>query len=371
VAGGATAASVFALGFALAGCDRGHPDADLDAPPVKLIKAQVGLGIGGDPNPSNYQDLDENAPSSEVGPKWSIRLRFDRFLLPAETFRQSICVQSDPEMKPVKSYKDCTSPVYFETVYDPVSRSIVYWQREDSGQEQMKPGTPYLITVFPKTDVASGGIQAFDGAPLDRTYTFRFTTAEASPTDVADALPTQELFCTSVKDFLGGCAFSNCHFNTTDSKTDQLVGAAAGLDLNNPLRISATAIGHTAHGTQTGEHADDVDRSSPRFGKAMPIIDPGFPGNSYILYKLLSNPTNLAILADRPSDAEVARLRAGVVVGMPMPPADKPPLFTQLPLEPDPAMRQVEEGKYKASIEALSTWIIQGAPTDCAPPPTP
>lgn len=367
MAGGATAASVFALGFALAGCDRGHPDADLDAPPVTLIKAQVGFGIGGDPDSSSYKDLDENAPLSEVVPTSSIRLRFDRFLLPAETFRQSICVQSDPDMKPVKSYKDCTSPIYFETVYDPVFRSIVYRQTTDEGQKHMDGGTTYQITVFPFKNGATGGIQAFDGASLDRTYTFRFTTAESSPDDVVDVIPTQDLFCASVKDFLGGCASTNCHLNNTDSKTNKVPGdAAEGLDMSNSVRITATAIGHTAHGTQTGEHADDGDRSSPRFGKAMPIIDPGFPGNSYILYKLLSNPPILALLADPPSDAEVARIRAGIVVGTPMPPGNKPPSFTLSGAIPG------ADATYKKSLESLSTWIIQGAPVvPSCPPPAP
>jgi hypothetical protein len=367
VAGCAPAASAFALALALAGCDVAHPGADLDAPRVKLTHVQAATGIGDDGFPSTYQDLDPQEPMAEVVLTSSIKLRFDRFLLPAETFRQSICVQSDP--KPVKSAKDCTAGIYFEPAYDPLYREITFRQSEDMGKEHLQPGTNYVVTVFPPSGDASDGIQAFDGAALDRVYTFRFTTAEVPPPEPNkfDKTPDTELFCSSVVTFLSSCSFTNCHLNTKDSITKEIVGAAEGLDMSSVARIIATAINDTAHGSQTGEHARKADRSPPRFGKAMPIIDPNFPGNSYILYKLLSNPLNLAVLEDPPSDAEVARLRAGAVVGMPMPPGTNPPLYTSA-ADADKPQKQAE---YRASIEALSTWILQGAPTVPQCPPAP
>ena len=119
---------------------------------------------------------------------------------------------------------------------------------------------------------------------------------------------------------------------------------AMGLDLSSPDRLQATAIGHVAHETMTGEQAAQADENPPRFGRAMPLLDPQAPGNSYLLYKLLASGNDH--LDSPASDAEIGRLRASVVVGMPMPPADQPGAFLRT-----------------GEVELISRWLELGAAT--------
>jgi hypothetical protein len=122
--------------------------------------------------------------------------------------------------------------------------------------------------------------------------------------------------------------------------------------MSTPGYILATAIGHTAHGTQAGEHAQDGDGNPARFGRAMPIIDPGDAGNSYLLYKLLAGPAYAQSAAAPPDPKEIERIRTAVVVGMPMPPTNALP-GVAIPLP---------------GLEDLSAWISQDAPMPaCAP----
>ena len=84
-----------------------------------------------------------------------------------------------------------------------------------------------------------------------------------------------------------------------------------------------TAIGETSHFSQQGEGADIPDNSPIRFGRAMPIIDPSNPGNSYLMYKLIINTNNQPnISGPFPLDpmlvSEIGRLRDSVVVPTPL-----------------------------------------------------
>ena len=85
----------------------------------------------------------------------------------------------------------------------------------------------------------------------------------------------------------------------------------------------------------------------------MPLIDAGtpgepggFPGNSYLLYKLAIGPG--AMGASAPTVEEGARLRNTVVMGLPMPPKQG---------------AQISE----VDVDAIVTWIAQGAPTPACP----
>jgi hypothetical protein len=99
----------------------------------------------------------------------------------------------------------------------------------------------------------------------------------------------------------------------------------------------------------------------------MPIIDPGNPGNSYLLYKLAVGPNVLVEIEDEQivevegeevaSPEEIHRLLASLVVGLPMPPYSGP--------DPESNASFTIEG-----ADTLSAWIAQGAPTrDCNQPP--
>jgi hypothetical protein len=146
----------------------------------------------------------------------------------------------------------------------------------------------------------------------------------------------------SVLTSFSACAFGGCHFNNVDSAGVVQAGAAMGLDLSTNVGVAMTAINRVALQTQQGEHADEPDRSPVRFGRAMPIIDPNNPGNSYLLYKLAVGKSATGEAAVDP--AEIDRLRATLVVGMPM------------PIPPGAGLRDVD-------LAAITAWIAQGAPT--------
>ena len=148
------------------------------------------------------------------------------------------------------------------------------------------------------------------------------------------------------------CATNGCHTSVGPEDHGVVLGAAEGLDFSSTARLQATAVSHVAHETQTGEHAGTIEVSPSLFGRAMPIVDPTRPGNSYALYKLLASVDNGAPGATAALEqqrlAEIARLRAAIIVGMPMPPANG-------------QMTQLKQ----AQLEQISDWIAQGAPTTC------
>ncbi len=134
--------------------------------------------MGADGLPATYKPLDATGSTRNVVTTTSFKVRFDRFLLPATTYRQSICVQS--RLQVVKTLQDCTQPVFLETTYDPVHREIIYRQSADMTRPHLAPNTTYQVTLFPagSRDIP-GGVSAFDGAPLDSVTTFTFSTGEA------------------------------------------------------------------------------------------------------------------------------------------------------------------------------------------------
>jgi hypothetical protein len=278
----------------------------------------------------------------------SIRLRFNRFLLPQQTFRQSICVQA--QATPVSSLEDCRGSIFLEPSYDPIRRQITLRQSPDSGKSHLAPATTYWVTVFPPPDATTDGIQAFDGAPLDAPTSFHFTTLDVDPAGAkVEPLP-DPVFCSPDKgktpgalDHLQSCSTAGCHLNGGGDTKSGPLDAPEGLDMSDPATIRATAVGHVAHETQTGEHASLAESSGLVFGRSMPIVDPNNPGNSYLLYKIITSRDN----STEPDADEVARLRTALVVGMPMPPSNaKKTAFLDA-----------------KGLDRLSAWILQGAPT--------
>lgn len=291
-----------------------------------------------------------------VMPSSSLRIRFDRFLLPASVTRQSVCLRTN--LEEVSTYTECSGGVFVQPAYDPVRREVVL--RQEAGA-RLALDTTYRLTLFAASiegnctpeDPVSCGILAFDRAPLEQTATFTFKTVATDPGSVPDEAPPAADFCGADGAFssLGSCAYPSCHGAAGD------IGAAAGLDLSSGYMLDVTAINLVAHQTQMGERADDPEEVPARFGRAMPLIDApdrgksGSPGTSYLLYKLLVGPS-VADAGDdiRPSDEEIARLRASVVVGMPMAPEES---LTE-PFSP-------------AQLVSLSNWIARGAPTPTCP----
>ena len=241
-------------------------------------------------------------------------------------------------------------------------------------------------------DGAGDGLFAFDGALLARRYAYNFRTKSDESSAKDEPLPSRDRYCAAQHCFsgcagdadpqackddcqrlclneqcgslgdgnlLGGppggslfatCALGGCHGPQTNDD-----GLAMGLDLSTVSALSSSAIGKTAHQTQTGEAATIGQVSGKRFGRAMAVIEPYNPGGSYLMYKLLVASRNHADDIDPSLEAEIARLRAGVVVGLPMP----PPTYG--------ATTSAEPGQLQKRMQLISDWIAHGATTDCGP----
>ncbi|UQA58237.1 hypothetical protein [Polyangium aurulentum] len=338
----------------------------VDAPPVHLIKVELtGLDASNQPTTLTLTPseplLSESTPALSTT---SLRLTFDRFLLPASAVRQAICLQASAD--PVATLNDCTQGVFLEPSYDPVRRQVTY--RVPAG-EALVADARYWLTVLSSPDPSGFGVRAFDGAPLEKTLVLQFSTAAMDPAgmgpvdppldDVGKRAASEELFCAA-----SACVAACGDDMTCASKCPvaqsltlscggchgpiELGIPAMGLDMSTPERL-AWMNGQVAHQTMTGEHADEPDQQPRRFGRAMPLVDPGNPGNSYALYKMLVGPIYRATpLAQGMQQGEMDRLRGSVVVGLPMPPSDVYAVPAQ-------------------GIEAISAWIMTGAETPACP----
>jgi hypothetical protein len=152
------------------------------------------------------------------------------------------------------------------------------------------------------------------------------------------------------------CGFSPCHSDRIDPDPKFAAVPPLGLDLSSPAAVGATALGVTAHFTQHGEAATEPDPSGARFGRAMPLIDPSNPGNSFLLYKLMINGRNYGESELGTSlGAEIERLRAGAIGGIPMPAAVGPET-NQLDVDGESSQRQ---------LQLISDWIAAGAVLSC------
>jgi hypothetical protein len=148
------------------------------------------------------------------------------------------------------------------------------------------PGVLYTVELVVPTEDGAFGFRAFDGAPLAEgpvPLEFDFRTAKAiPPPPPAQSTPVS---CNQAVEALskerGHCASTACHSSEGQPPM--------GLSLDSAAGIFATAVGKPAHETEIGGKTGVVLQSPARFGVSMPIIDPGHPENSYLMYKLLRN----------------------------------------------------------------------------------
>ena len=314
-----------------------------------------------------YTSLAPNG-ASEILSTSALKIRFDRLLHPGSATRQAICLQ--PVLHEVTTIADCAAGLFLEPAYDPVRREVVY--RHPPGQ-RLTPGLVYQLTAYSSLSVAEAGFRSFEGTPLEGVSRHAFSVRQdGDPKPPRDDIPTADHFCNSadpqcfsrckasctdgcgsddgclgpcldacandcprsIHDLLGGCAFSSCHGGPQP---------AAGLDMRSGSALTATAIGHAAHGTQTSGGAHVVEANPSRFGRAMPLVERGAPGNSYLVYKLLANP-GTPLEVPFPT-AELQRVQSTLVVGAPMPPS------------------QAVTARLRAlEAEWIAEWIFQGAP---------
>lgn len=217
-----------------------------------------------------------------------LEIRFDRFLLPSTATRQSVRFYSE----------SLDDSLLLLPEYDLVERVLVYHT------PPLEPGVLYTVElVRPEVDDPDFGFRAFDGAPLedgDVPLKFQFKTEALEP--VAPPAPPAPPTCDDLLEIFAGqsagCSGNGCHSaNLTpnlcppgQAKSDYVNCGPVprmGLDLSTPLGISLTAINRVAHQAETGSKTGAPIANPSRFGTSMPIVDPGRPENSYLLYKML------------------------------------------------------------------------------------
>jgi hypothetical protein len=244
-------------------------------------------------------------------------VRFDRFLLPKTAVRQSLRVYSG---RPDQA-------LLLEPVYDVVERVVSYRPALGTVFER---GLLYRVELaLPEESSSGSGFRAFDGAPLtedgETPLHFSFRTARAEP---AGTRPPAAPSCADALSVFANseCGLAPCHAGPR---------APLGLRLDSSAGLLETAISRVARETE-GPSAGTTIVDPPRFGVGMPVVDPGGPGSSYLLYKLLIKSENFgsgepacrsshrvdlppgACIA--PSAAERDRLRDWFVALDPMPP---------------------------------------------------
>jgi hypothetical protein len=196
-----------------------------------------------------------------------IEIAFDRYLLPSTVTRQSITIV-DSANEPLPPSK---APLI---VYDPVGRTVTLEGPSDGWlQEDL---TYKLVLGVPAGDAELGGVRAIERATLRAEQRREFAFKVGPP--AATSLPSVS-FCRDVLPiFAQKCGSPSCHGSYDH--------AASGLVLATSEGVSFTALGRIAQGSNTGGRTRNPPAPGPRFGVDMPLIDPGNPGNSWLLYKV-------------------------------------------------------------------------------------
>ncbi len=285
-----------------------------------------------------------------------IELSFDRFLDPLTVTRQSVALRDEFNQAPVNP----------TVSYDPVRRVVVL-ANPSTSKPWLVAGQPYKLVIPAPAAPDDLSLRAIDGAGLAKTVVIGFFAAPARGV----APEPQVSFCRDVFPILRACKL--CHGAPAAGRP---VAAIAGLVLETESGIAATARGRVANATNTGARSTAAPPGTA-FGIDMPIIDPGNPGNSFLLYKLVQRPptanawatepcSNAALVPTwdvatmpRSGDAETQRL-AQFIPGMSMP--------FRAASDTTTADTTVSD----AELDRLRLWIAQGANVEscngtCAP----
>lgn len=323
------------LALTLSGCDVGKPEPASGAgPPLHLVGVfpPDGCGVGEDP--------DCTVPTNA-----SLTLRFDRFLNPVSAIRQALRVYAgDPAVGP---------PFSFDVVYDPIERVVEY--RVPPGGAY-KPHTLYQVELFTAKTPSDPGFRAFDGAAVEEgelPLRFSFRTGDAPVAlPEPEAPPGCDEIVSQVFGTLGNCAGAACH-RRGDNQLDgvPLGDAPHQLWLDSAGHFAQSAIGRIARQTELGDVSGGPSApQAPRFGVRMALIEPGSPGGSYLLYKLLLGARNF-----EPCTSGSSELCRGAV---------EPPVSTHpfLPLAEGEMIAPPSE-----ELERLREWFVRGEPMPRGP----
>jgi hypothetical protein len=354
-------AALFAV-LALPGCDQGEPRLEPSpGPPLHAIAIYPPVNAGLDCTPAapDASAADGGGADCGVPLNTTIEIRFDRHILPSTAIRQSIRVYAGAPQ----------NSVFFEPEYDVIERVVKYVPVGNLVSNLL-----YTFEFVTRAEGGTDGFRAYDGADLEASdavpLRFNFRTGTRTETIETPRAPN----CQEVLErVLPTCGRAACHNPASDTgcppgsahdpsdPTGPCFGVPRmGLDLSSATGLVTTAIAVVANQTEIGAQGGVALRNPSRFGVQMPRIDPGSPGNSYLMYKLLRNPRHFE-RADNPdpcvtayrvplpegeclplSAAESARLRDWFLRGQPM------PLKPDLPFTRD-------------QLSDLQRWIAAGA----------
>ena len=211
------------------------------------------------------QGLDCDGGDCGFAPNAALRFKFDRWLIPTTATRQSVALGTEGTHLGVFLHPD----------YDVTARVLTL--RPDT---PLAADTAYILNLTAAGDDPNGnGLRAYDGRGLEKSQALVFRTtmraAEPAPESPIVAGNCSEIVAAFAQ---AGCTALSCH----GSHEPRM-----GLALDGTSGLKATAINHVAHETQSGTEITERVVSGGRFGTQMPIIDPGRPENSYLMYKLL------------------------------------------------------------------------------------
>jgi hypothetical protein len=232
---------------AFASCDAGNQkDQRTIGPAIRILGLSVGDG--------------RPMPADGV-----IQIAFDRYLDPATITRQAIAIADGanqalaPDLAPL-------------VVYDPIARTVTLAPPK---QPWLTQGQPYKIFFSMEAD----GLRAIDRAKLWDGQPLAYAFVVGPPANRPLEPPVS--FCRDVLPIF----YAKCNVPTCHGSGDR---AAASLVLDTSAGVANTALNRVAQGANTGPRAGAGQSPQPGrpFGVDMPLIDPGNPGNSWLLYKI-------------------------------------------------------------------------------------
>jgi hypothetical protein len=274
-------ASLGALALAgfVVGCDQGS--------------AKISDGMKGPPPKVKW-----HYPPTTGATNGTIRVQFDRFLASDIANHDAFCVSR------VNSEECLTGANGFTVEYDPVDRVVVL----KPPAKGLDVGMYKVRVLAPGNAGDTTGVRAFDGVPMAEEVSWGLTvdastmaqepnrkldfcSAEQACQMPTDPKPGPDL--DSVNDLVQGCAGSNgCHVPSPGdkSRTGEALLLSIGEDAGGvPAQVRRLIAEHQV-APQTATDPDPGQARKPGeepFGRNMPFIDPGQPGNSYILYKMI------------------------------------------------------------------------------------
>lgn len=226
-------------------------------PPVRVVATNFG---GGKTVPANG----------------SVAIAFDRVLHPASVNRQAAVVV-EVGRRPIGNPS---------VSYDPVTRILSLSGPNALGTRWLTPGQPYEV-LLTNADAPEtiGGVRAIDGAPIDSsqpTLLAFFAGPEIEDVRARGFDPETE-FCRDVLPiFRQKCSGSTCH-GTPNAGSKP----AMSLVLTTSIGVANTALRRVSQEADTGPRAGLGASPGRAFGVDMPIIDPGTPAASWLMYKVM------------------------------------------------------------------------------------